>query len=98
MKTPAVIQIIGSPVACQQGVKDTWREVAEWASQQLHSLFGDAVLVEYFDLFSEVLPALPDGAQLPVVIVEGEVISTGGKISIPSIRKKLEELGLVRCR
>jgi hypothetical protein len=94
METPHRVQIIGAPVACSDGVKDTWREVAEWAGGQLHARFGDAVQTEYFDLFDAGCPAIPANAQLPVVLVEGQLFSSGGKISVPAIRKKLEEIGV----
>jgi hypothetical protein len=88
------VQIIGTPVACADGVKDSWREVAEWTAGQLASRFGDSVRVEYFDLFDPGCPVLPEGAQLPLVLVNGQVTSSGGKISVPAIRKRLEELGV----
>ncbi len=88
----AVVQIIGAPIACKEGVKDTWREVASWAAGQLHARFGDQVCVQYFDLFDPGVPPMPANAQLPVVLVNGEVVSTGGKISVPAIRKRLESL------
>jgi len=55
---------------------------------------GDAVRVQYFDLFDPDCPALPDDAQLPLVMIEGEVVSSGGKISVPAIRKRIEALRL----
>ena len=90
MKTPNIVQIIGVPVACSDGFKDTWREVAAWATSQLEARFGDAVQVEYYDLFDPICPVLPPAAQLPVVLINGECLSSGGKISIPAIRKRLE--------
>ncbi len=90
-----VVQIVGAPVACAEGVKDTWRNVAKHAADQLWARFGDAVCVQYFDLFDPDCPALPDGAQLPLVMIEGEVLSSGGKISAPAIRKRVEALGLM---
>ncbi|RPI24236.1 MAG: hypothetical protein EHM70_21545, partial [Chloroflexota bacterium] len=75
----AVVQIVGAPIACAEGVRDTWREVAAWAAGQLGARFGRAVRVDYFDLFDPACPPLPDGAQLPVVIVDGKVLSCGGK-------------------
>jgi len=90
--TPASVQIIGAPVACAEGVKDTWRDVARHAADQLIARFGDSVRVQYFDLFDPDCPALPDGAQLPLVIIEGEVLSSGGKISVPAIRRRIEAL------
>jgi hypothetical protein len=79
-------------VACSGGYKDTWREVFEWAAGQLRSRFGDAVLTEYYDLFDADCPAIPANAQLPVILVDGQLINSSGKISIPAIRNKLEEL------
>jgi hypothetical protein len=92
MKAPVQVQIIGAPIACKEGVKDTWREVAEWAAGQLRARFGDSVQVSYYDLFDVNCPAIPPNAQLPVVLVEGDLLSSGGKISIPAIRKRIEAL------
>ncbi len=91
---PAVVQIIGASVACAEGFKDSWRETAEWTARQLAARFGTGVQVQYFDLFDPACPPLPEGAQLPVVMINGKVVSCGGKISLPAIRKYLEELGL----
>lgn len=91
---PVHIRIIGAPVACAQGVKDTWREVAGWAERQLTQRFGDAVQVRYFDLLDPDCPAIPPGAQLPLVLIEEEVVICGGKISVPVLRRHLESLGL----
>lgn len=92
----ALVQIISTPVACADGVKDAWRDVAQWAAGQLRTRFGEAVQVEYYDLFDLACPPLPLGVQLPVVLVNGELLSSGGKISIPTIRGRLEELGVQR--
>jgi hypothetical protein len=90
-----LIQIIGAPIACKDGIKDSWRETAGWAAKQLVARYGDAVCVEYFDLFDPGCPLLPEGAKLPLVLVNNCVVSSGGKISIPIIRKSLEELGAI---
>ena len=92
--TLAVVHIIGALVACAEGVNDTWRDVAKLAADQLIARFGDRVSVRYFDLFDADCPALPDGAQLPLVLLNDEVLSSGGKISVPAIRKRLEVLGI----
>ncbi len=92
---PALVQIIGAPVACAEGVKDTWRGMAKHAADQLMARFGDTVRVQYFDLFDPDCPALPDNAQLPLVMIDGEVLSSGGKISVPTIRKQLEARDLM---
>lgn len=87
-----LVQIIGAPIACQDGVKDTWRETATWAGEQLRQRFGDKVLVQYFDLFDPACPSLPANSQLPLVLVNGEVLSSGGKISVPAMRRKIESI------
>ena len=56
-----LVQIIGAPTACKEGVKDTWRDVAMWASGQLHQRFGESVDVQYFDLFDPTCPPMPSG-------------------------------------
>jgi hypothetical protein len=35
---------------------------------------------------------MPAGAQLPLVLINNEVLSSGGKISVPAIRKKIESI------
>jgi hypothetical protein len=87
-----LVKIVAAPVACKDGVKDTWRETAAWAAGQLHARFGESVRLQYYDLFDLECPALPPDSQLPVVFVNGEMISSGGKISIPLIRKKIEAI------
>jgi len=92
MSAPISVQIIGAPIACKEGVKDTWRETAAWAGGQLRQRFGEAVQVQYFDLFDPTCPSMPTGAQLPLVLVNNEVLSSGGKISVPAIRRKIEAI------
>jgi hypothetical protein len=87
-----LVQIVGSPVACAEGLKDVWREVADWAARQLENRFGEAVSVRYYDLFEANCPPLPQGVKLPVVLVAGELFSSGEKISVPGIRKVVERM------
>ena len=88
-----VVQIVGAPIACTDGVRDSWREVAVWVGRQLSARFGATVRVEYYDLFDPACPTLPEDAQLPLVLISGQVLSSGGKIAVPAIRRRLEELG-----
>ena len=92
MSEPIRVQIIGAPIACKEGVKDTWREVAELAEGQLRQHFGEGVTVQYFDLIDLACPTLPPGAKLPIVLVNSEVLLSGGKISVPIIRRKIESI------
>ena len=92
MSEPIRVEIVGAPIACKDGLKDSWREVAEWAGGQLHQHFGERVVVQYFDLFDPTCPKLPFGAQLPIVMVNHEVLSNGVKISVPVLRRKIEAI------
>ncbi len=94
MTATAVIQIVGAPVACATGVQETWRELAQWIGRQIERRYGPAVSVTYHDLFEPDCPPLPEAAQLPLVFVNGDVLSSGGKLSMPAIRKRLEALGV----
>lgn len=87
-----MVRIVGAPIACEEGVKDSWRDVAAWAAGQLKAQFGEGVDVNYYDLFDANCPPLPAGAQLPLVMVGDQVLSSGGKISVPAIRRKIESI------
>ena len=47
----------------------------------------------YHDLFDVGCPPLPPGASLPLVLVNGEVLTNGDKLSLPLIRRAVEALG-----
>lgn len=95
MDEPINVHIVGAlTAACGAGVTDTWRELSEYVARQLTTRFGLAVRVTYFDLLDPDCPPLPPDAQLPLVLVDGEVLSSGGKISFPDIRKRIEALGV----
>ena len=69
MSTVTAIQIVGAPVACADGVKDTWRDLAGWLAGKLRAQYGTAVSVTYYDLFDPGCPTLPPDTQLPLVLV-----------------------------
>ena len=89
MNKPVLVQIVGAPIACKEGVKDSWREVSGWAARQIRSYFGDDVQVKYYDLFDADCPPVPTGSELPLVLVNNGVVISGGKISIPVIRSEI---------
>ncbi len=94
MTAPAHIAIIGAPLACAEGVKETWRELGIYFAGQLRERYGTAVETAYYDLFEPACPPLPPEAQLPVVLVEGNVLINGGKLSLPLICDYLKSLGI----
>jgi len=84
MDAPLSIHIVGAlTAACGEGVTDTWRGLSEWTAQQLAARFGSAVHVTYFDLLDPSCPPLPPDAQLPLVLVNGEVLSSGVRFRSP---------------
>lgn len=91
-----LVQIVGTPVACATGVKETWRDLAAWAAIQLRQRYGEVVEVRYYDLFDPDCPPVPMDAQLPLVLVENSTVIKGGKLSIPIISKHIESLGIAR--
>lgn len=103
MDHPIPVRIFGVPVACASGVTEPWQEVADWVRQQLTGRFGDEqVTVEYYDLFSPEMDRFPEvmalvaagQGQVPLVFVNGELVSSGSKVSVPDIRHRLEAMGL----
>jgi hypothetical protein len=94
MSALVTIEIIGAPVACADGVKDSWRDLARWIAGQIEGRYGQTVLVTYHDLFDLDCPSLPENAQLPLVLVNGQVLTSGGKVSMPAIRRRLTALGV----
>lgn len=92
MNQPVFVQIIGAPIACKDGVKLSWRSVAQWVTCQLKGYFDDAVQVKYYDVSDPDCPSMPVGAKLPLVLVNGEVTRHGRKISVPAIRRKIRAL------
>ena len=94
MNEPAIVQIIGAPVACAEGMKETWRDLAGWIGGKLRVRYGTAVTITYFDLFEPNCPLLPPDTQLPLVLIDGQVFSSGGKLSMPAIRRHLDALGV----
>lgn len=89
MAEPVLVEIVGAPV-CAKGKPTTWRSVSAYVADQLALHFGDGVRVVYHDLFDAGCPVLPDGAQLPLVLVDGQILSSGGKLNVPAIRRAVE--------
>lgn len=89
---PILVEIIAAPVACAQGTRDSWRETAAWVAARLRQRFGDMVAVRYYDLFEPACPALPADAQLPLVLLQGQVLSSGGKLSLPNLQRQIQTL------
>ena len=104
-----IVRVFGVPIAngCDCGTQATsWREATEWVARSLKTRFGDQVRVEYFDLFLDAPEAFPQVMELvargmakpPLVFVGEAVLSAGERISGPTIRRRLEALGLAEAK
>ncbi len=67
-------------------------------AEGLKRRFGDSVVVEHIEIFSarsfefpEVMATIQAGGQLPVVLVDGRMVSQGGKLPARIIRQAVEE-------
>ncbi len=108
MSEPQIItvRVFGVPTANSCGPQDAWRDATEWTARALKKQFGEQVRVEYYDLFSAAIDAFPQVLELvaqgqarpPLVFVGDELLSSGGKISSPAIRRRLETLGFVTMK
>ncbi len=96
-----VVRVFAAPMAaCGSG--GTWASVVAAMGDRIARRFGDAVTVEFVELFSQrsfdfpaVLARVESGAGLPVVTIGDAVISEGGKLSEPVICRALAERGLL---
>lgn len=101
-----VVRVFGVPTAGTCRAREGWREATEWMAHSLKSQFGDQVRVEYVDLFSEKVDQCPAALALvtsgeaipPLIFVDDELLTSGGKISGPAVHRRLESLGIKRKR
>jgi len=102
MEQRVTVRIFGTLTACREGTVDAWRDTTAFARHALSKRFGDQVAVEYYDLFSPEMDRFPQVVALvaagqghvPLIFVDGELLSSGGKVSVPDIRRRLEAIGL----
>jgi disulfide oxidoreductase YuzD len=100
-KIKATVKIFGVPVAgCKPG--KTWQDTANFAKNWLSSRFGEQVKVEYIEFlppkwkeFPQIIDLINKGkAKIPIIVVNDEVLSTGGKVNISQIERHLLDIGL----
>lgn len=95
---PVAVRIVTAPDAACGGMK--WSEAVGLIRGRLARRFGEAVKIEHVTAFSPRFFELADlaaeveaGAELPIVLVSGAVVSRGGKISEPRIAEALRAAG-----
>lgn len=90
------VQVFAAPdVACP--APQTWSAATAYLRSRLRQRFADRVDVEHVEMFSarsfefpEVLAAIERGAALPVIVVDGRVVSAGGKVSERTVAQAVE--------
>jgi hypothetical protein len=95
-----VVRIFTAPEAsCGTGM--TWVAAVGFVRERLSRRFDGRVAVEQVEIFSQrsfefptVLEAIRQGAELPIVLVGGRIVSQGGKLSESRIALAIEALGV----
>lgn len=92
------VRVFAAPDAsCGHGA--TWSAATAFIAARLKERFGEAVATEHVEMFSprsfefpEILAAVGAGGALPIVVVDGRIISQGGKLSDRVIRQAVSAL------
>lgn len=93
---PVIVRIVGAT--------DAWQGAADQARRRLTTVFGPQVQVEYYTASSPEIGRFPQALALirlgnpplPLVFIGDEIFSTGGKVQISEISRRLAALGLQR--
>jgi hypothetical protein len=92
--TSCDVVIVGLPPAAGCASNKTWRAAAESVHARLDQRLGDAVHFEYVDLFGpnmarhpEIETMIADGAELPIVVIDGVARFAGGKLNVSAIER-----------
>lgn len=98
MATHAVtVRVFAAPdVSCGHG--PTWSAATSYMGSRLRQRFGDRVVVEHVEIFTarsfefpDVLAAMQGGSPLPIVVVDGRILSEGRKLPEPDIARAVTE-------
>jgi disulfide oxidoreductase YuzD len=101
---PVTVTVLAPPSTPCSG-KVTWQAATATLKERLERRFGAQVRVEYVELFSPEsfsFVAVMEGLQqekyqLPVVLVQGEIVSSGAKLHegliARHVRDRLQEVG-----
>ncbi len=91
------VVVAAAPMAACAPEK-TWRAAAAFLARRLRERFGAAVTVEFVELFTpdvdrhpEIEAFVADGAIPPIVLLDGRLHSSGGKLRISAIERAVAE-------
>jgi hypothetical protein len=83
--------LFAATILIAEGIGGIWTGSLALLSDKAHILMDIfAINLSYPALPHQALT--PSGAQLPLVLVNGKVLSSDGKISAPALRRKIESL------
>ena len=98
MTCSVVIVGLPSPAGC--AATNTWEAAAAFVSHQLAARFGEAVDVEYAELFGPAMARHPDVEAAiaagevvpPIVVIDGVRRFTGDKLNVSSIERAVADV------
>lgn len=93
------VLIVAVPSSAGCAPDKTWRAAAELVSRRLAARFGDAVTVEYAELFSPDMARHPEveawilsgEATPPIIVIDGVRRFSGGKLMVSAIERAVAE-------
>ncbi len=92
------VLVLGLPPAAGCAPGKTWRAAAEYLQKRLVARFGSAVRFAYADLFSTEMGEHPEfetlvseGTPLPIVLIDGRLRFSGGKLDVTAIERAVAE-------
>lgn len=96
-----IVRIFAPPMAACDPAK-TWKAAAKMIERRLRARYGEAIQTEFIELFSPESFTHPEimqfveinAANPPYVTINGQLVSSGGKLSESVIRRELERLGV----
>jgi hypothetical protein len=92
------VLIMGTPPTSGCAPGKTWRAAAGYVGERLDGRFGGSVRFAYVELFSpemyehpELEPLVATGSPMPLVLVDGELRFSGGKLNVTAIERAVAE-------
>lgn len=97
MRATAVLVLVFAAPDASCGRGQTWSAATAYVGARLRQRFGERITVEHVEIFSarsfefpDVLAAIERGSSLPVVVVDGRIVSQGGKLAERAIAHAVE--------
>ncbi len=99
MPKPVYVRVFAVPDVRCGGHAMTWSGATALINERMKRRFGECVETEHIEVFSprsfefpNIMAEIASGSQLPIVTVEDQVVSRGGKLSDRTIAQAIEAL------